>query len=60
MDESIRTHSDNIKQLTKNGLIENSLNNILCEPKSSIHEIKIMDGSWKPRILLSTLAEIHF
>ena len=58
MDISIRTNSLKKLQLSKKELIENSLQNILFEPKSTIHEIKTIDGKWKPLILLSTLAEI--
>jgi len=58
MDISIRTHNEKSLRLLKTELIENSLQNILCEPKSTVHEINTMDGSWKPLILLSTLAEI--
>jgi hypothetical protein len=58
MDISIRTHNEKSLRLLKTELIENSLQKILCEPKSTVHEINTMDGSWKPLILLSTLAEI--
>jgi len=58
MDTSVRTHNKKSLQLSKKELIQNSLRNILFEPKSTIHEIKTIDGSWKPLILLSTLAEI--
>jgi hypothetical protein len=58
MDIPIRTHNKKSLQLSKKELIQNSLRNILFEPKSTIHEIKTKDGSWKPLILLSTLAEI--
>ena len=59
MDISIRTHKEKSLRLLKTELIENSLQNILFEPKSTVHEIKTIDGSWKPVILLSTLAEIN-
>ena len=58
MDKSIRTHKEKSSQLSKNELIEKSLKDILFEPKSTIHEIKTIDGSWKPLLLLSTLSEI--
>ena len=58
LDSSIRTNKLKKMQLSKKDLIENSLQNILYEPKSSVHEIKTVDGKWKPLILLSTLAEI--
>ena len=58
MDISVRTHNKKSLQLSKKELIQNSLRNVLFEPKSTIHEIKTIDGSWKPLILLSTLAEI--
>ena len=58
MDISVRTHNKKSLQLLKKELIQNSLQNILFEPKSTVHEIKTIDGSWKPLILLSTLAEI--
>ena len=58
MDISIRTHNEKSLRLLKTELIENSLQKILWEPKSTVHEINTMDGSWKPLILLSTLAEI--
>jgi len=58
MDSSIRTHNVKLLQLSKKKLIENSLKKKLFEPKSTIHEIKTINGSWKPIILLSNLAEI--
>lgn len=58
MDISIRTHKEKSLRLLKTELIENSLQNILFEPKSTVHEINTLDGNWKPLILLSTLAEI--
>jgi len=58
MDVSVRTHNEKSLQLLKKELIENSLKNILFVPKSTVHQINTMDGSWKPLILLSTLAEI--
>ena len=60
MDNSIRTHNKKSLQLLKKDLIENSLKKNLFEPKSTIHEINTIDGSWKPLILLSNLAEIDF
>ena len=59
MDDSIRTHKEKVKQLSKNVLIEKALKNSPFEPKSTIHEIKTTDGFWKPLVLLSTLSEIN-
>jgi L-serine kinase (ADP) len=58
-DISIRTHNEKSLQLSKKNLIENSLKNKLYDPKSTIHEVKTIDGIWKPIILLSNLAEIY-
>jgi len=58
MNSSIRTHNKKSSQLSKTEIIDKSLQNILFDPKSTVHEVKTKTGVWKPLILLSTLAEI--
>jgi hypothetical protein len=58
-DITIRTHNIKSLQLSKNNLIKNSLDNKLLQPKSTVHEVRTVDGSWKPIILVSNLAEIY-
>ena len=60
MDKTIRTHSKKSLELSKEAIIENSINNNLLEPKSTIHQIYTSDEIWKPLILISTMAEIKF
>ena len=59
MDNSIRTHNEKGKQLSKNILIERAIKNNLFEPKSTIHEIITINKIWKPLVLLSTLSQIN-
>tara|TARA_B100000787_G_C16165123_1_gene283469 strand:+ start:1009 stop:1449 length:441 start_codon:yes stop_codon:yes gene_type:complete len=57
-DETIRTHNNPIKRLSKKEII-NSLDNRLLQPKSTLHEIQTIEDDWKPLILVSSLFEIN-
>ena len=58
-DETIRTHNDVMKQLSKKEIIKSIDNNRLLQPKSTLHEIQTIEDDWKPLILVSSLFEIN-
>ena len=53
---TIRTHSVESKALSKKTILE-SVGKKKLPPKSSIHEIQILNLDWKPIILISSLCE---
>lgn len=58
--DSLRTHPNKLSRLKKEDIVKAAFQNNLLPPKSTIHEIKTQDGSWKPIILISSLCEFKF
>lgn len=58
-DETIRTHCDEKKMLSKSEIIDVIKNKELLKPKSTLHEIQTIEDEWKPLILISSLFEIQ-
>lgn len=58
-DDSIRTHQDLEKAVSKTAIQTAAVTKELLAPKSTIHEIQNTNSEWKPIILISSLCEFN-